>query len=285
MKGGPAAPVFLVGSGRCGSTIAYSCLAMHPDLAWIPSWLTAAPRFPLLTAANRFWDLPGTDRFRETRFFPKPVEPNIVFERWSHRFVAEDTSPEAVEEARAGLVPLLERIRRYHGKDRFLGKMVGRPVKVTMFDALFPAISFVHVTRDLRPTVCSLLQVDFYRDNAPLDRWPWGRIPDPYREFYEREGRPDEIAAAITVRLNVHELHRQLAAVATERWTELRYADFVKDPIAGVHAIARVADLPVSPEYERRLAARRMIAGQDSKWIKFFTPEQHRRLERFEALG
>jgi hypothetical protein len=284
MKSGAEAPVFLVGSGRCGSTIAYSCLAMHPEFAWIPSWLTAAPRFPLVTTANRFWDLPGTDRFRETRFFPKPVEPNAVFERWDDRFADESASPEVLGEARARLVPLIERIRRYHGKNRFLGKMVGRPVKVSVLGAVYSGASFVHVTRDLKPTVCSLLQVDFFRDNVPIDRWPWGVIPSAYLDFFEREGRPPEIAAAITVRLNVQELNRQLSTQPSGRRLELRYADFVRDPIAGVRLIAQAVNFDVSPAYERRLSARRMIAGADRKWMTFFSPEQIQRLDRFEAL-
>ena len=55
-------PIFVVGTGRCGSTIVYSMLAMHPELAWIPSWMNVLPTMPIVSAINRLWGIPGTDR-------------------------------------------------------------------------------------------------------------------------------------------------------------------------------------------------------------------------------
>src|SRR5215510_3194350 len=156
-------PVFLVGTGRCGSTIVYSCMAMHPAFSWIPSWLTEAPGFPILAAGNRLWDLWGMDRFRETRFFPKPVEPNPVFEHWTKSFRREDIPEEVINESRATIPPLVSRLQRWHGNPRFLTKMVGRPVKIELLASLFPGARFVHITRALKPTTSSLLLVEFYR--------------------------------------------------------------------------------------------------------------------------
>jgi len=279
------APLFLVGTGRCGSTIVYSCLAMHPDLAWIPSWLTTAPRWPILTAANRFWELPGTDRWREARFFPKPVEPNTVWERWVPEFHREDAEPDALTQARATLVSLIDRVKRYHGKPRYLGKLVGRPVKVELLAAVFPSARFVHVTRDLKPTVSSLLLVDFFQNNAPLDRWPWGTIPEALLEFYRANGSAEEVAAAITVVLNRVEVDRQLSRVSADRWIEVSYPGFINRPIEEMRRIGEHAGLSLDAGFERRIRRREIHGGDDRKWARHLTDQQVARLDAFEPLA
>ncbi|HEX9729005.1 MAG TPA: sulfotransferase [Gemmatimonadales bacterium] len=283
-SGAGGAPIFLVGTGRCGSTIAYSLLAMHPDLAWIPSWVSALPRIPALAFANRVWSLPGTDRFREIRFVPKPVEPIMFFRHHLRNYTAEHVDDTVLSEGRARLVPMLERIRRSHGRARFLGKLVGRPVKVELLAALFPDAYFVHVTRDLRPTVSSFLKVDFYERTGLLDPWPWSPIPPEHLEFFEQAGRPQELVAAIQVTANLAELNRQLALAPPERQLEVPYAAFVADPIGQVRRVCALADLPVDGRYERRLLARRLVQGADQKWMKHFDAAQIRNLDGFEAL-
>lgn len=285
MTGSSTAPLFLVGTGRCGSTIVYSCLAMHPELGWIPSWLTTAPRWPVLTLGNRLWDLPGTDRWRETRFFPKPVEPNTVWEQWVPDFAREDARPDLVAETRRTLSPLIDRVTRYQGKPRYLGKLVGRPVKAELLAAVFPEARFVHVTRELKPTVSSLLLIDFFQHNAPLDRWPWGTIPEPLLAFHREHGSTDEVAAAITVVLNRVELERQLAAIEPARWIEVGYPDFVTQPIEAIRRIGAHAGLPIDERFEARIRARKIHGGPDRKWTRQFTSEQIARIDALEELA
>ena len=93
------APVLLVGTGRCGSTILYSLLSMHRDLAWIPSWVARYPDRPWLAAANRLWSVPGLDGFRETKGFPKPVEPYGLYEGRFPGYFHERADAAAIAEA------------------------------------------------------------------------------------------------------------------------------------------------------------------------------------------
>jgi len=277
-------PIFLVGTGRCGSTIIYSCLAMHPDLAWIPSWVTLVPRWPQVAASTRLWSLPGADRFWETRFFPKPVEPNPVFERWDGRFREEAAEPAVVASAQAGLVPLIRSLCRAQGRQRFLAKMVGRPVKVAVLNALFPDALFILITRDLKPTTCSLIQVEFYH-GMNLSRWPWHPIPPALLEFASARKPAPEIDAAIVVEMNLRELRRQLASVPAERVLEMSYGSFTAEPVEGLERIGRFAEFPVDAALRERVRRRKVYGGADRKWITFFSPAQQANLDEFEALA
>lgn len=278
------APVLLVGTGRCGSTIVYSLLAMHPDFAWIPSWVSRFPGAPWLAVGNRIWALPGTDLLRETRGFPKPVEPNRLISHWFPGYFSEALDDAVVAESTERLLPPLMRVRRWDGRPRLLLKMVGRPVKVGLFERLCNEPCFVHITRELKPTVASLLRVDFYERTGTIEPWPWGCIPEGYWEFYERSGRQPEIVAAIQYALNRSELHRQLLEVPSARRLEVGYSDFVAHPLAQVQVIARAAHLLVDRRYEKRVSRRRIYRGADRKWERQLTAEQICRLDAFEEL-
>lgn len=256
---------------------------MHPELAWIPSWLTSAPWMLALAAGNRFWDLPGTDRFRESRFFPKPVEPNLVYQHWC-RYREEVLTPALVAEGQERLVPAIERIRRWHGKPRYLSKMVGRPVKVGYFASLYPDARFVHITRDLKPTTSSLIQVDFYKGGGFGD-WPWTPIPEPWLRLHEARGRPAELTAGITVLSNLAELNAQLGRIAPERVLALSYVEFIQQPIACLERLGSWAGLAMPTGFLDRIRSRQLHAGTDSKWKKFFTAQQQQNLDELEALA
>lgn len=282
---GSGGPVFLVGTPRCGSTIIYSLLGMHPDLAFIPSWVDFLPGFPVLAAANRLWDLPGMDRHRETRFFPKPVEPTKVFARLLTHYSLETLDDEVVEHARAPLLLVIDKIQRFHGKPRFLTKMTNRPVKIELLARLFPDAFFIYITRRLKPTVCSFMQVDFYHTTGPLDQWPWDVIPHAYLDYYESCGRSEEVSAAIKLKLNRSQIERQLGRIDSSRWMELRYAEFVQAPIEYLGEVAKFTYLRSDDTFVRRLKARHVYHGSDEKWTQFFSYTQVRNLDGFQALA
>jgi hypothetical protein len=277
------APIFIVGTGRSGTTILYSCMAMHPALGWVSSWVGVAPRLPL-AAFNRFWSLPGTDRFREARFFPRPAEPMRVFPRLLSLYKREAIDAESLEEAQRVLVPLVTRLRRLQGKPRFLTKMAGRPVKSELLATVFPNAFIINITRDLKPTVASLLQVSFYDTSIGLDSWPWGKIPETYLQFFDRSGRDVAVAAAIKIKLNRIEQERQLARIPAARWCEIKYSTFVDNPIDNLVEIGGKAGLKTDDRFLARVRRRKIYGGADKKWMKYFTPEQVRLLDQFESL-
>ena len=275
-------PVFVVGTGRCGSTIVDSLLAMHPELSWMPSWVATSGGYPIFAYANRLWDLRFMDRFLVTRFFPTPVEPYETFSRLCKHFRREDAAEEVLAEAREKLLPLIESIVRFHGRPRYLGKFVGRPVKIELFARLFPTARFVHVTRGLKPTLSSLLKVSFYTGRESFESWPWDKIHQEQIEFYRSRGETEAAGVAVRLRLNKMEVERQLALLTPARWTEVAYTDFVRDPVERLAHIAEFAGLSMDPGYIARVRARNVYRGADEKWTQHLHDDQIRDLDEFE---
>lgn len=277
-------PVFIVGTGRCGSTIVDSVLSMHPAFSWMPSWVDSF-RLPEIAVVNRLWAIPGTDAYRLRRFFPTPVEPYETFKRCDPTFLTEEPSDEVYASAKSTIAPLISRICRAHGNPRYLAKLVGRPVKIELFARLFPDAHFVHVTRELKPTLSSLLKVDFYTDwGGDLATWPWEEIPAAYLEFYDRCGRSNVIGAAIGLYLNRHAVDAQLSAIDPERVVYAAYAHFVEDPIAVTRHIASRIQLDFPDRFADRIRARQIHAGADEKWKSHFSREVVAQLNELETI-
>jgi len=278
------APVFVVGTGRCGSTIVDSVLSMHPAFSWMPSWVDTF-RVPELAVVNRLWALPGTDEYRLRRYFPTPIEPYQTFRRYDSEFWTEEITEDGIRSARRHIVPLIRRLCRAHGNPRFLGKLVGRPVKVNLFHHLYPDAYFVHVTRELKPTLSSLLKVDFYTDwGRHLDEWPWEKIPAPLLDFYERTGRSNLIGAAIGLYLNRRKVDEQLQAVDRDHVLEIPYAGFVEDPVASARAIAGRLHLDFSDAFADRIAARSIYGGADEKWRRHLKADVSDQIDALQEL-
>jgi hypothetical protein len=273
-------PLFIVGTGRCGSSIVDSLVAMHPDFAWQSSWLSELPDWPSVSLFNRIWDLPGMDRFRDRRFFPKPVEPYGAWRGRCLHFTDESDDPSATEDLALHIAPYIERVRRFHGRPRFLGKLVGRPVKIEQLAAVYPRAVFLHVTRDLKPTLASLMRVEFYQDWEPFSAWPSGEIDARCLEYAEACG-DETIDTALRLKLNRDEVDRQLARIDPARYACTDYPVFCDDPVAELRRVGAVLGFEVDAALEKRLRTREVYGGADDKWRSFFTPEQVARLDEF----
>jgi hypothetical protein len=257
-------------------------LAMHPEMSWMPSWVATSGGYPILAFANRIWNLSFLDSYREARFFPTPVEPYETFSRMCRHFRREDAADEVVAEAREKLVPLIENIVRYHGKPHYLGKLVGRPVKIELFAKLFPTARFVHVTRRLKPTLSSLLKVHFYDGWESIDEWPWGAIPEDQLHYYQSRGKSEVAGVAVRLHLNNAEVERQLEFIPPDQRMDVAYQDFVRDPVASLTRITEFAGLSMGPEYTARIRARNVYAEADKKWMTHLNEDQIRDLDEFE---
>lgn len=283
-KATSTSPLFIVGTGRCGSTIIYSVLAMHPEFSWMPSWVDGVG-LPEIAFVNRFWALPGADRYRLRRRFPTPVEPYDRFKQWDPTFESEELTEREIASARRTIVPRIHRICRAHGTPRYLAKMVGRPVKVNLFAHLYPNAHFLHVSRELKPTVSSLLKVDFYKGwGAHLDDWRWETIPASWLEFWEETGRSEAVGVAIGLELNQRRLREQLGAIEPGRVLRSGYADFVRDPVSAVQAIGEHIDLEIEESFLERVRARHIYGGADAKWKQHLSPGTVDMIDSLEAL-
>lgn len=181
---------------------------------------------------------------------------------------------EAPERAAARVRSILERVRRLGRATRLRG-VEQTPETAFVLDAAlraYPHGSAVHIVRDGRDVVCSLLErgwLNAARSGVDDARLPYGQ----HARYWVEPGREEEFAAVSDARRAAWAWRRYVteARKPRERVLEIRYEDVVGDPGSAAELLATHLDLQPGP-----LSAA-LGAGHDrsvGRWRRDLTAEQ-----------
>lgn len=209
-------PIFIVGAPRSGTTLLYTIVRAHRDLAhWRPS------------EAHEVWEADYHPMLRAWRS-------NVLTE--------EDVEPGAAARIRRSLY-LVAGPRK-----RLVDKTPRNVLRIPFIDALFPNAHYVYLLRDGRENVNSLINA--WRS----DRYKTYLLPEPHRipgtdprwwKFVLYPGWREDLDGPLEVvcaRQWVFSNDFVLAArsrIEPGRWHEVRYEDLADDPVGEV---ARLLD-------------------------------------------
>jgi LPS sulfotransferase NodH len=279
--------VFVLGTGRCGSTLVHELLARGESMAFVSNIDDRLGRLGPWTAANpallRTLPAGATEKGR-VRFAPSE----------GYRLLARRVSPMLVDPCRdltaADAHPwLVQRLRttadEVCGRQQrpvFLHKLTGWP-RAGLLTAAFDDVRFVHVVRDGRAVVASWLRMPWWRGHLGPSGWHFGPLGAHDQRLWEEADRSFAVLAGIGWRLLMDAAADAAAQVPASRWIEVRYEDLVADPTAFVDRLA--LDLGIHDQTELRRAARRLDLrpARVDAWRGDLTPEDRRRLD--DLLG
>jgi hypothetical protein len=270
---GPVAPneglglLFIMGSGRCGSTAVHETLIRHPDVGFISNVDTYLARFnPKGAWNNSLYRLTprGVKQrervagraVRQTRLHLGPSEGWRLLSRrvsplWTDPFRdlrADDVTPWLARRFKR----FFEERVRAQGKPIFVHKYTGWP-RTGFIDRILPAAKFLHVVRDGRAVASSLIQRPWWTGRLGPDGWGFGPLPAAYAHEWEASGRSFVALAGLEWKILMDAFEEARASIPSERWMELRYEDFVADPRAQLERILAFVELAWTDAFEDRL--------------------------------
>ena len=271
-------PIFIVGVGRSGSTVFQAMLAEHPNLAWL-SALTG--RLPENLWATRLWmraiDLPLVGP-RLARL----IYPGECFEFWEHHVPGFSTpcrdllAQDVTRHTKDGMGRLLTHVltRKRH---RLLVKLTGWP-RIGFLREIFPDALFIHLIRDGRAVVNSMLNVGWWWGWRGPDNWRWGDLTRHQREEWERHDQSFVALAAIEWKLLLDAFENARDIVPPGQYLEISYEDLCAAPTAIVKQVADFCDLPSPPAFERSVGSYD-LRNTNYKWQDNLTAAQQRTLQ------
>jgi hypothetical protein len=273
-------PIFLIGTGRCGTTILLQLLGCHPDVAWISNYTNRLPQLPQLAFLSRVVDIPifGDMLARRWRVTPKPVEPiaalnyvtDGVFSR--HALLSEcDVTEGTAEQFRAFIGAHL----RWQGKKRFLNKHTGF-ARNRYLKRIFPNGIFLHLIRDGRAVVSSLLRMRWW--DGTLNSWWWGPMKPEYAEEYANSDNSPIILGAIVWKTLLDKISDETASLGGHEIMTVRYDTLIEDYRRTMIGIADFCKLASTGRFLRRLDDFD-IRRTDHAWKTQLTHEQQKELE------
>lgn len=270
-------PIFIVASGRAGSTIYHRILCEHPSLAWLTDGADRAPSKP--ERANRLMraaDLPGVGGI------VRKIYPSECYDFWEHLcpgfrrpcrdLVAGDASSRSITRVRAALeaVPTSRR-------NRLSIKITGWP-RLGLLHAIFPDALFIHLLRDGRSVANSFLNVPWWLGWRGPSNWRWGELSNAHAKEWEKHGRSFVALAGIQWKIFVEAMEAAKAKIPAEQFLELRYEDLCSNPKDVFAKTLDFCGLESSATFSKKLEGF-SLSAKDDKWRLHLSEEQQSVLE------
>lgn len=270
--------VFVVGTGRCGSTFVAETLARHREVGFVSNIDDRLGRLDLLGRWNNSLhrrSAPRDPRLHAFRYRPRLLEPNRIrvgpSEGWNvldrqvaalisspcRDLVAEDCTPWV----RGRLQIFFERRMAAQGRPVFMHHLTGWP-RVGFLRAAFPEARFIHVVRDGRAVANSWMQVGWFPAHRGPEGWTLGPLPDAYERIWEDSGRSYVALSGLAWRILIEAYEAARVTVPADHWLEVRYEELLDRPRHHVERLLDFAGLRWDDDYDSQFARLRRASGR-----------------------
>ena len=271
-------PIFLLGTGRCGSTMLHHTMAVHRELTWLSRACAWVPRmYNLNHTILKMQGLPIIGPILQKGF--PPDESYNFWERFCKGFsspfrdlYASDAQPRQKEKLHEILSNMVSKSR-----PRLLIKLTGWP-RVGFLNEIFPDAYFIHVVRDGRAVANSFLDIGFWDGWQGPHNWRTGPLPKDLQMVWEKCGQSFVALAAIHWIILMRAMDEAKKCVPPSRFMEIRYEDICESPKKHIQEILDFTGLPSCSHLEKALSHRN-IKSQNEKWKKDLSFSQQEQLE------
>ena len=261
------APIFITGIGRCGSTIIYDVLSEHEQVAWLSDICSKYPSKPYLNKLLlSYVDVPILKKIIRHRF--QPSECYKLWDQVSRGFstpfrdlVADDVT----NYERKKIINTLNKIPTQK-RNRLMVKITGWS-RIGFLKEIFPDAKFIHVVRDGRAVVNSILNVDFWWGWRGPWNWRWGKLSEEQYLLWEKYDKSFVALAAIEWNLIMDSFELAKESMNSENYLEIKYEDFCSNTTVKVKQICEFANLNWSKKFEDNIT-KYQIKSTNTKWVE-----------------
>lgn len=247
------APIFIVGTPRCGSTMVQDVLSRHPQIAYLthamdlfvdPELFRAVEflrtRMNLNIRGERYLkdsvEVDGGSPSEAMRFWGTALKLDPFELQWPHRRI-EDFSAGEIEQLKDYLRHVLQCFQHPFHR-RLLSKSPALLTELQLLQDIFPDARFIHLVRDGRMVANSLIKLyrrqveqnermqhPMFTDKAFV---PFPRVPG-LSEWVERWGAEDLRTTANVWNSSIDVVEQTRPGL--KYFHEVRYEDILTDPV------------------------------------------------------
>lgn len=287
---------FVLGSGRCGSTLITELIARHPDVGFVSNVDDKLGRLNLKGRWNNTLFARSGERdpslrpFRDRRRMLErgrvrvaPSEGWVALERQVSSMFPQPCRDLTGQDA----MPWLERrIGDFfdsriaaQGKPAFVHHLTGWP-RVGLLRAVYPEARFVHVVRDGRSVANSWLQMGWWDGYRGPDNWYLGPLSRADQAEWEESDRSFVVLAGLGWRILMDAMEEARRHVPADQWLDVRLEDVMEDPRGRTREVLDFLGLAWTPQFEAGFARHTFQASRGVAWRRDLNRHQIALLER-----
>lgn len=267
-------PVFIIGTGRSGSTIFHKMMSEHPNLAWASK---LCQFFPANAGINQLLmhaiDVPGVGAVLKS--FIHPQENYRFWDHWCRGFsepcrdlLAEDANPVNSKVAQ----PLSEILTTK--RNRLLMKITGWP-RVGFLKEIFPDAKFIHILRDGRAVSCSMLRQSWWHGWGGPEKWRWGRLTQAQEQLWQQYNQSFIVLAAIEWMILMDSFDAATADLSPDVYKLIKYEDLCADVTGVMKDVIAFCELDWTDDYARRMSEYSLKCANDKYKTELNETQQH----------
>ena len=290
------AMLFIIGSGRCGSTMMQEVIARHPDAGFISNvdanvrslnmrgrWNNAIYRHipQAFTQRDRRFARLGPLQFRfgpSEAYLMLNKRVSLIISETRRDLLAEDVTPSLEQRFRR----FFEERMKAQRKSLFLTKFAGWP-RARFINEVFPEARFLHVVRDGRAVAESLVRRPWWRGYQGPNAWQFGPLSDEHQKEWDASGRSFIALAGLQWKILMDAFEDARAALPDESWMQVRYEDFVNDPRSHLKDILDFAGVEWTPGFEKGFAKYEFMPERRDAYRDNLTEDQAKTLDELLA--
>ena len=270
-------PIFVVGVGRSGSSIFHKILCEHPYAAWLSA--LGDTHFDNL-ALNAFFmkviDYPLVGKPLKNKYIPSEC-----YNFWEHhckgfRRPFRDLGPDDVTNKTKAKIQNVMAALLTSKRDRLLLKITGWP-RIGFLKEIFEDAKFIHIVRDGRAVVNSMINVNWWWGWQGPQNWRWGELTEDQQRLWEKHNKSFLALAGIEWNILMAATERASSYVCDKNFLTIRYEDICTDPIGNFQHVVEFCELDWSREFEKAIG-RHALKNTNYKWQKELTHQQHKML-------
>lgn len=275
---------FIVGTGRCGSSLIHEILARHSDIGFVSNIDDNLPRLNLKGRWNNV--LFRTPLGRLTRkgslikFAPSEAY-NLIAHQVSPMYANSSRDLESADVTpwlEQRFVSFFEERDRKQGKPVFLHKYTGWS-RMGLFGRIFPEAKFIHIVRDGRAVANSWLQMPWWGGYRGPENWLWGDLMEPYRSEWIESKRSYTRLAAIAWKVLMDSYECASQELSPQQYIEVRYEDFLTEPQETIETMLSFIGLPWTSDFDRHFHKQKINRSRSNAFEHDLTPKQLKGLE------
>lgn len=273
---------FVLGSGRCGSTLVTELIARHPDVGFISNVDDKLARLDLKGRWNNALFARSDERdpslrpFRDRRralergrLRVAPSEGWLVLEKQISSIFPQPcrdlTAQDATPWLQKRIADFFDSRIEAQGKPAFVHHLTGWP-RSGLLRSVYPEARFVHVVRDGRSVANSWLQMGWWDGYRGPDNWYLGPLSRADQAEWEEAERSFVVLAGLGWRILMNAIEEARALVPEEQWLDVRLEDFMDDPRGRTEQVLDFLGLEWTPQYEAGFAKHTFQASRGVAW-------------------
>ena len=274
-------PIFIVGTGRCGSTALNKILSEHPNLSFLT---TASVIFPshikLQKLVLNLWNKPILGNLLRIRLIAGEAWPFwdqyiAGFSRIYRDFTAEDITAYQKQELRKQIPKLLSKQRH-----RLLIKFTGW-TRVGFIKEVFPDAKIIHIARDPRAVINSMLHITFWSGRMGPYLLNWGGLTEEEKIIWEKYNQSFISLSAIEYKKIMSAFYNSLQSLPQALKGDvlnLQYSNLCENPESEIDKVLSFCDLEKDSKFMEFVSNYKLI-NQNNKWKTYLTISQQQQLE------